>query len=144
MKMETRDFRTMGVLWLIYGFLRLVALAGILVYSGTLALMWGALLARVPNPLAMMTFFHVLLVLVVAWCAVSAFFSFLACATLMRPAAPARMDTIVAALLALPDLPLGVVLGVYTICVLCPRAKAVESHTEHRTPVVLPLAQGSR
>lgn len=145
MKIETRDYRTLGVLWIIYGCLRVVAVAGLVVYSGTLALMWGALLNRVPDPLTLMTVFHVLLVIVVAWCIVSALFSFVAGVTLMRQSAPARLDTLVAALLALPDLPVGVILGVYTIAALLPRTAVVQERSESRSHIVIPLTpQGSR
>lgn len=143
MKAEARDYRTLGVLWILYGFLRVVAVAAILVYSGTLALMWGALLTRVPDPLMLMTVFHVALVLVVAWCIISAFFSFVAGVTLMKAATPARMDTLVAALLALPDLPIGIVLGVYTIAALLPRTPAVQERPQSHSQIVIPLASPS-
>ena len=145
MKIESQDFKTLGVLWLIYGCLRIVAVAALLVYSGTLALMWGALLDRVPNPLAWMTAFHVVLVLVVAWSIIAAFFSFVAAVALMRKSVPARMDTLVAALLALPDLPLGIILGVYSIAVLLPRSPVMQSRPQSHSHVVIPLTpQGSR
>jgi uncharacterized membrane protein len=143
MKMETRDFRTLGVLWLVYGALRIIAVAGLVVYSGTLALMWGALLNRVPEPLTLMTAFHVMLVVAIAWCTISAFFSFVAAVALMRGSSPARMDTLIAALLALPDLPLGVMLGVYTIFSMM-RAPAAVEHSRSHSAVVMPLPQGSR
>jgi hypothetical protein len=145
MKPETRDFRTLGVLWLAYGCLRVIAAAALVVYSGTLALMFGALLNRVPDPLALMTLFHVAFVIAVAWCIISAFFSFVAGVALMRRWSPARMDTLVAALLALPDLPLGIVLGVYTIAVLLPRTTVAAERRQSNPQIVIPLApQGSR
>jgi hypothetical protein len=144
MKIESQDFKALGVLWLIYGCLRIVAVAVLLVYSGTLALMWGALLDRVPNPLAWMTAFHVALVIAVAWSIIAAFFSFVAGVAFMRGSAPARMDTLVAALLALPDLPLGIILGVYTIAALLPRSPIAQSRAQSHS-VVIPLApQGTR
>jgi hypothetical protein len=145
MRIETRDFRTLGVLWLIYGCLRVVVVAAIVVYSATLALMWGALLNRVPDALAWMTAFHVALIFIVAWCIISAFFSFVAGVALMRRRSPARMDTLVAALLALPDLPLGIILGVYTIAALLPRMPVAEDRPQSHSHIVIPLApQGSR
>ena len=145
MKIEARDYRTLGVLWLIYGCLRVVAAAALLVWSGTLALMWGALLNRVPNPLTLMTAFHVALVLAVAWCIISAFFSFVAGITLMRRTMPARMDTLVAALLALPDLPFGIILGVYTITAILPRTLVSQPGKPSTSHIVIPLTpQGTR
>jgi hypothetical protein len=143
MKAEARDYRTLGVLWILYGFLRVIAVAGILVYSGTLALMWGALLTRVPDPLMLMTVFHVALVLVVAWCIIAAFFSFVAGVSLMKATAPERMDVLVAALLALPDLPLGIILGVYTIAAMLPRTPAIQEIPQARSHIVIPLASPS-
>jgi hypothetical protein len=145
MKIEPRDFRTLGILWLLYGCLRVIAVAAIVVYSGTLALMWGALLNRVPDPLAWMTAFHVALIFVVAWCIISAFFSFVAGVSLMRHQSPARIDTLIAALLALPDLPLGIILGVYTIAVLLPRAPVAQERSQSHSHIVIPLTpQGTR
>jgi hypothetical protein len=143
MKLESRDYRTLGVLWLIYGCLRVVAVAGLLIWSGTLALMWGSLLNRVPNPLTLMTVFHVALVFVVAWCIISAFFSFVAGIVLMRRSMPARMDTLVAALLALPDLPFGIILGVYTIGVLLPRTAQLQPVAPPQSHIVIPLTPQS-
>ena len=145
MKIDVRDYRTLGVLWLIYGCLRVIAAAGLLVWSGTLALMWGALLNRVPNPITLMTAFHVALVLAVAWCIISAFFSFVAGMTLMRRTMPARMDTLVAALLALPDLPFGIILGVYTIAAILPRTLVSQPGKPSQSHIVIPLTpQGTR
>jgi hypothetical protein len=143
MKSEARDYRTLGILWILYGFLRVVAVAGILVYSGTLTLMWGALLTRVPDPLLLMTVFHVGLVVVVAWCIIAAFFSFVAGVTLMKVSPTARMDILVAALLALPDLPLGIVLGVYTVCAMLPRTPALQERPQSHSHIVIPLASPS-
>jgi hypothetical protein len=145
MKIEARDCRALGILWVIYGCLRVVAAAVLSVWGGTLALMWGALLNRVPNPLTLMTAFHVGLVLAVAWSIISAFFSFAAGVALMRRSVPARMDTLVAALLALPDLPFGIILGVYTIGVLLPRTPAPQAAGRPQTHIVMPLtSQGTR
>jgi|GraSoi_2013_40cm_1033754.scaffolds.fasta_scaffold10225_1 hypothetical protein len=44
--------RNLGILWILYGLLRFVVGLGVFLYSGTLTIMWGALLTRVPNPWA--------------------------------------------------------------------------------------------
>lgn len=143
MKPESKDFQTLGVLWLIYGCLRMAQVAAIVVFSGTLALMWGALLDRVPNPLAWMTAFHVVLVAVVAWAIVSAFFSFVAGIAMLKRWAPSRVDSIVASLLALPDWPFGVVLGVYTLLAVT-RTSAAQERPRSQSHIVIPLVpQGS-
>jgi ABC-type spermidine/putrescine transport system permease subunit II len=145
MKPEKRDFSALGILWLIYGCLRIVEVAVIVAFSGTFALMWGALLDRVPSPLPWMTAFHVGLVLAAAWSIVSAFFSFVAGIALLRNWTPGRVDTLVAALLALPDLPFGIVLGVYTIAALMVRTTALAERPRSQSHIVIPLVpQGSR
>lgn len=138
MKPESRDFQALGVLWLIYGCLRVAQVAAIVVFSGTLALMWGALLDRVPNPLAWMTTFHVALVLIVAWAIVSAFFSFVAGTAMLRHWTPSRVDSVVASLLALPDVPFGVVLGVYTLLAVT-RTSAAQERSKSQSHIVIPL-----
>lgn len=138
MKPESRDFQTLGVFWLIYGCLRVAQVAAIVVFSGTLALMWGALLERVPSPLAWMTTFHVALVFIVAWSIVAAFFSFVAGLAMLRRWAPSRVDSVVASLLALPDWPFGVVLGVYTLLVVT-RTSAAQERPKSQSHIVIPL-----
>lgn len=138
MKPESRDFQTLGVLWLIYGSLRVAQVAAIVVFSGTLTLMWGALLDRVSSPLAWMTAFHATLVLIVAWAIVSAFFSFVAGIAMLRHFEPSRADSVVASLLALPDLPLGVVLGVYSLLAVT-RTSAAQERLRSQSHIVIPL-----
>jgi hypothetical protein len=138
MQPEARDFRTLGVFWLLYGCLRVAEVAAIVVFSGTLALMWGALLDRVPSPLVWMTAFHVALVVIVAWAIVSAFFSFVAGIAMLRRWAPSRIDSVVASLLALPDWPFGVVLGVYTLLAVT-RIAAAQDRPRSQSHIVMPL-----
>lgn len=54
--------RNLGILWVLYGLLRLVGALGVFLYSGTLTLMWGALLTRVPDPYTLMGLFHSFLI----------------------------------------------------------------------------------
>ena len=144
MKSDTRESQKAGILWLGYGCLRIAQVAFIVAFSGTLSLMWGALLERVPNPLAWMAAFHVFLVLAAAWCIVSGFFSFVAGFALLRHSPASKADTLIAALLALPDLPFGIVLGVYTLLALVPRPTLVQERRQ-QSHIVIPLVpQGSR
>ncbi len=145
MKSDTRESRKAGILWLAYGCLRIAQVAFIVVFSGTLSLMWGAVLERIPDPLAWMTAFHVFLVLAAAWCIVSGFFSFVAGFALLRHWPASKADTLIAALLALPDLPFGIVLGVYTLLALLPRPTLVQQERRSQSHIVIPLVpQGSR
>jgi hypothetical protein len=143
MRNAADGFRSLGVLWLVYGCLRVIEAAVLVIYGGTLALMWGSLLTRVPNPNVLMTLFHVGLVLAVAWCIVSAFFAFLAGGALLKGAVVARMEVLVAGLLALPDLPFGVMLGVYTVARVLPRTSFVVERVQPSATFVMPLEHRS-
>jgi hypothetical protein len=97
--------------------LRICGAMLIILYSGTLTVMWGALLSRVPNPFFLMSLFHLFLVGAVIIAIVSALFSFLAGGGLLQ-GRPARALVLIAAVLALIDGPLGIALGVFTIVAL--------------------------
>jgi hypothetical protein len=111
-----RQHRTLGTLWILFGVLRVCGAVLIVLYSGTLALMWGALLTRVPNPFFLMSLFHLFLIGAVIIAIVSAFFSFLAGWALLQDNG-ARTFPLIAAVLALIDGPFGIALGVFTIVI---------------------------
>jgi hypothetical protein len=124
--MTTVDFgtlspRNLGMLWLLYGVLRVLAAAFLVVYSSTATLMAGALMTRVANPFAMMSEFHIFYLILIAYCIVCAILSFRAAAALMSGRGSARRHAVLAAFVCLPELPLGVILGVYTLLVVGPR-----------------------
>jgi uncharacterized membrane protein len=97
--------------------MRIVMAVLLVVLSGTARLMFGALLVRVPHPLAWMMLFHVLYWIIVAWCVVCAILSFIGAGALfVESLAAARLATM-AALICLPEIPFGLVLGVYTLVV---------------------------
>lgn len=83
-------------------------------------MIFGALLTRVPNPFALMTDFHILYVFIIVWNILSGIVALVAAAGLMGGSA-ARKIVILAAFLALPVLPLGIMLGVYTLIVFLAR-----------------------
>src|ERR1700737_2810003 len=56
--------RILGICWVTYGVIRLVAAVWLVSFSNTAMVMFGALLGRVPDPFPMMNFFHVLYSLV--------------------------------------------------------------------------------
>jgi uncharacterized membrane protein len=95
-----------------------IAMAVLLVVlSGTARLMFGALLVRVPHPLPWMTFFEVVYWIIIAWCVVCAILSVIAAGALfVESRAGDRLATL-AALVCLPEVPFGLVLGVYTLLV---------------------------
>jgi hypothetical protein len=51
--------QTLGICWIVYGILRLIAGIWLVLFSGTSTVMFGALLTRVPNPFALMGDFHI-------------------------------------------------------------------------------------
>jgi hypothetical protein len=109
-----------GILWALYGVLLVAAAAFIIVYDGTLTLMWGAIINRVANPFAWMSFFHLFLVATVMMAVASAFFSFLAAISFMRGGAALRTWGLVAAAFGLLGPPVGVALGAFTVALLLP------------------------
>ncbi|MGA3294559.1 MAG: hypothetical protein ABSE45_11325 [Candidatus Acidiferrales bacterium] len=120
--------RNLGMLWILYGLLRLVGALGAFLYSGTLTLMWGALLNRVPNPFALMDLFHVFLIFVIILGIVAGVVSIIAGLTLMSGGQFARTLGLLAAFFGLTNGPLGIALGAYTLVVLVP-ANARQSRT---------------
>jgi hypothetical protein len=118
--------RNLGMLWILYGLLRLVGALGAFLYSGTLTLMWGALLNRVPNPFSLMDLFHVFLIFVIILGIVAGVVSIIAGLTLMSGGQSKRTLGLLAAFFGLTNGPLGIALGAYTLVVLVP-ANARES-----------------
>jgi hypothetical protein len=120
--METSDSRAgrLGVLWAVYGVVRLLIAIVLVLFSGIATVMFGALLTRVPNPFALMSNFHFLYLVLIAWSVASGVFALLSAGALFARMGSARRIAIVAAFLALPELPFGIMLGVYTLVVLLP------------------------
>jgi len=112
--------RNLGILWILYGLLRFVGAIGVFLYTGTLTLMWGALLNRVPNPFALMDLFHGFLIFVIVLGVVAGVVSIIAGLSLMSSGQSARGIGILAAVLGLINGPLGIALGAYTLVVLVP------------------------
>jgi len=121
--MESRGsrFGTLGILWVIYGIVMIMAAAFIVVYNGTLTLMWGAIITRVPNALTWMSAFHLFLGATVIMALISAFFSLAAGFALMRGAASSRKFGLIAAAFGMLGTPPGVALGAFTVAMLYPQ-----------------------
>lgn len=116
--------RSLGVLWFVYGVLRIAGAAFLVVFSATFTLMAGALLTRVAYPLAWMSAYHFFFWVVIAWCIACAILSFFAAGALMAGQGAARKLAVLASLVCLPELPFGVIIGVYTLLMFGPRAEA--------------------
>jgi hypothetical protein len=111
----------LGYFWLAYGVVRLIGAAVLIVYSSTAALMFGALLSRVPNAFTLMNVFHFFYFCAVALALLAGVFSILAGWSLLSGTPLGRMLAITAALLSVSDIPFGTTLGAYTLAVLTPR-----------------------
>jgi hypothetical protein len=116
--------RVLGVCWVVYGVLRLGITLWLVAFTTTATVMFGALLTRVPDPYSLMALFHFLYLGGTLWSGVSGVLAILAGVTLLSGQRSARPLSIAAALLSLPELPLGIALGVYTLVVMLPAPSA--------------------
>jgi hypothetical protein len=116
-----RRGRTLGLLWLIYGIFRIIAAVWMLSFTPVATVMFGALLNRVPNPYPLMSAFHLIYAGWIVLSAASGIFGVLAAIGLLAGAGAARTLPVVAALLAAPFIPVGTMLGTYTLVVFVRR-----------------------
>jgi len=107
--------RSLGICWIFYGAWRLLASAAMLLWSGTATVMFGALLTRVADPYSLMTTFHVFYIGAILLSVFCGVLGILAGINLMGRGTNARGIALLAALLSLPELPFGVILGSYTL-----------------------------
>jgi hypothetical protein len=112
--------RNLGILWVIYGLLRLITALGVFLWSATLTLMWGALLSRVPNPFALMDDFHAFLILAIILGIATGIIAIIAGLALISGGTAARKLGMVAAFFGLIGGPLGIALGAYSLVLLVP------------------------
>ena len=108
---------TLGVLWVVYGIIRLAAAVLMLIYMGTATVMFGALLTRVPNPFALMNVFHLFYAAAIIVTVLAGIFGVVAGLALLAGKASARLLALVASFLSLSDLPFGTTLGIYTLVI---------------------------
>lgn len=115
--------RALGACWIVYGILRLLGAALMMLMSGTATVMFGALLARVADPFSMMSVFHAVYIVLVVVAIAAGVTGILAGAALVAGGQQGRRLALVASLLSVSSLPLGTTLGIYTmILLLRPRA----------------------
>jgi hypothetical protein len=113
--------KTLGVAWIIYGVYRLAVTLWLILFTTTATLMFGSLLTRVPDPFSLMTEFHILYSVVIVWSGISAVLGIVAGLAMLASQNAARLLVVAASLLALPELPFGVMIGVYTMTHSAPR-----------------------
>ena len=112
--------QVLGICWIVYGILRVLAGIWLILFSGTSTVMFGALLTRVPNPFALMSDFHILYAGLVVLSFASGLLGILAGLALLANQGTARMLAVVAAFLSVSEIPFGTTLGIYTLVVLLP------------------------
>jgi hypothetical protein len=112
--------RTLGICWTVYGVIRLIMAVCLVIYVGTATVMFGALLNRVPNPLALMGVFHFMYTVMIALSAVCGVLGLMAGPALLAGRRSGRTLALIAGFLSLSDIPLGTTLGIYTLVVLLP------------------------
>jgi hypothetical protein len=117
----SRSGRTLGLFWLIYGIVRIIAAVWMLAFTPTATVMFGALLNRVPNPYPLMGAFRLIYAGWIVLSAASGILGALAGISLLTGAGASRMLAVVAALLSVPFIPLGTMLGTYTLALFVPR-----------------------
>jgi hypothetical protein len=108
---------TLGACWIVYGVARLIIAAWLAAFSATSTVMFGALLTRVPNPYSLMDAFHVFYIVAVAWSVTCGIVGIFAGIALLTTHASARVLSLIAAFLSVSEIPLGLVLGIYTLLI---------------------------
>jgi hypothetical protein len=119
-----RHFRILGICWLMYGVIRLFTAVWLVSFSNTATVMFGALLARVHDPFAMMRDFHLIYALVEFLVVVCGVLGIFAGWTLLAGQAFGRTLAIIPAFLSLWQIPIGMTLGIYTLIILLPSSAA--------------------
>src|SRR5258708_37734505 len=106
--------KPLGTCWIVYGIIRVCIGVALVVFMPTATVMFGALLGRVPNPYWLMDLFHFMYALAIVVSMVCGLLGIAGGLALMRNGRAGRGLLIVASLLALPGVPFGIALGVYT------------------------------
>jgi len=114
------SYGALGAVWIVYGILRLLMAVIMAVGSGTATVMFGALLVRVADPYTLMTAFHITYVAFILFSALLGVVGIVAGLALASGSGSARRLTLFAAILAVSQIPIGTMLGAYTLLVLLP------------------------
>ena|ERR1700733_314959 len=110
----------LGLAWIVYGIARILLALWLMAFEPTAKVMFGALLSRVANPYAMMDHFHIVYFAIVVISFVCGALGVLGGLALLMGSSVGRTLVLWAAFLSLPEMPLGLMLGVYTIVGLLP------------------------
>jgi hypothetical protein len=120
----------LGFAWIVYGIARILLALWLMAFEPTAKVMFGALLSRVANPYAMMDHFHIVYFGIVVISFVCGALGILAGLALLTGSSVGRTLALWAAFLSLPEMPLGLMLGIYTIVRLLPPVTPVYAAKE--------------
>ena len=109
--------RPLGIIWVIYGVIRLVMAVWLVTFGATATLMFGALLNRVADPFTLMGIFHFLYAVAIVLSIVCGVLGIAAGLAVLGGQRWGRTLCLIAGFLSLPNLPLGTSLGIYTLVV---------------------------
>jgi hypothetical protein len=107
--------RTLGTLWILYGLLRLVVAAVMVINWGVATVMFGALLVRVRDDIFWMSVFHFAYAVAIVITILAGIFGLLGGAALVTGRSSARTLSLTASFFSVSDLPVGTTLGIYTL-----------------------------
>jgi uncharacterized membrane protein HdeD (DUF308 family) len=119
-----RHRRILGILWIVYGIIRLVMSFVLFVFTPTATVMFGALLTRVADPFTLMSEFHIWYTCAIVLSVLCGIFGLIAGLALLGNGRPARVLALIAAVLSVSEIPLGTTLGICTLVVLLPSREA--------------------
>ena len=120
LKTTVASRKVLGVCWIVYGLARLLLAIWLFAFQTTATVMFGSLLTRVPNPFTLMDTFHLFYAVIILYSIVCGVLGAIAGLALLTGWSSARVLALCAGFLALPEMPLGLILGVYTIVKLLP------------------------
>lgn len=112
--------KNLGICWIVYGILRVCIGVAQIFFAPTATVMFGALLVRVPEPYSLMGWFHVMYAVFIVISIACGILGFVGGLAMMGNARNGRTMLVIAALLALSEIPIGIALGVYTLVTLIP------------------------
>jgi hypothetical protein len=107
--------KNLGILWMLYGILRIAGAAAIVIWSATWTRMFGALVTNTPNPLGMMAMFHAVMMFLVVLGVIAGIVALIAGFALMTGGDAARPLALLASFFGLTNGPLGIALGAFTL-----------------------------
>jgi hypothetical protein len=116
----SRHLRNLGMCWVVYGVICLASALWLIAVTNTATVMFGALLNRVPDPFAMMNDFHFVYALMIIFSIACGLLGVIAGLALLAGQRFGRTLALIASFLSLSSLPLGTMLGIYSLIILLP------------------------